>query len=79
MAANPDGSNTLARDSAFGVATTFIVYALVDAGITMLTHLNTDTWEGWWARLAQAAVATGLGLLTAYKARRSSRSQPFRN
>ena len=77
--ANADGSNSLARDSKLGIAATLVTYALADAAITALTHLNTDTWQGWWARIAQAAVATAIGLLTAYKARRTSRPQPFRD
>jgi uncharacterized membrane protein HdeD (DUF308 family) len=62
-----DGSGILNRESKFGLAVAFVTYAGADAVITALTHLNTDTWNGWWARIAQAAVATAIGLLTAWR------------
>jgi len=70
-----DGSDTLFRDSKFGVlatgAVTLVVGALVNGALDTLTNLDTSGWSGWWTALATAGVATAVGLLTAYKAKRN--------
>jgi hypothetical protein len=64
-----DGSNSLAKESKVGLAVSFVAAAALDAVIEGLTNLDTSGWSGWWSTLAIAAVATGLGLATAYRKR----------
>jgi hypothetical protein len=69
-----DGANHLAHDSRLGLMVagvgTVVLDALVDGSITTLTNLDTSGWGGWWTTVASAAVATALGVLTAYRAKR---------
>lgn len=64
-----DGANSLAKESKVGLLVAFLLTAGVDGLINGLTNLDTSGWSGWWTTLASAAVATALGLLTAYKKR----------
>jgi hypothetical protein len=70
----PTGKNKLFHDSKLGVlvvgAGTVVLDGALDGAIQALTNVNTSGWNGWWTTLAAAAVSTGLGALTAYKARR---------
>lgn len=64
-----DGANSLAKESKAGLLVAFLLTAVVDGLINGLTSLDTSAWSGWWSTIAAAAVATVLGLLTAYKKR----------
>lgn len=64
------GKNNLARDSKLGLAVTFVTGVALDAAIGGLTNVDTSTWSGWWVPLASTGIATALGALTAYKAKR---------
>lgn len=66
---NADGSNSLAKESKAGLAVAFALTAVVDGLIKALTDLDTSAWSGWWSTLLAAAVATVVGLLTAYRKR----------
>lgn len=69
-----DGSKHLFRDSKLGVlvvgGATIALDAVLNAAIDGLTNLDMSGWSGWWTTLASAGVATGLGALTAYRAKR---------
>lgn len=69
-----DGRNRLFNDSKLGLlvtgAATVALDAVLDGAIEKLTTLDTSGWSGWWTTVASAALATGLGALTAYKAKR---------
>jgi hypothetical protein len=68
------GKDTLFRDSKFGVlvagGVTIAVDSVLDGALEALTNVDTSGWAGWWTTLASAALATGVGLVTAYKAKR---------
>jgi fructose-specific phosphotransferase system IIC component len=68
------GKNHLFRDSKLGVIVTGLLTvgfdAVLDAGIEGLTNVDTSGWNGWWTTVASAALATAVGALTAYKAKR---------
>lgn len=70
-----NGSNNLFRDSRLGVlaagAVTIVVDSVVDGALEALTNVDTSGWTGWWTTLGSAALATALGLVTAYKAKRT--------
>lgn len=65
-----DGSNNLARDSKLGLGANFVVGLAVSAAIGALTNVDTSTWSGWWVPFVTLGISTGLGALTAYKAKR---------
>lgn len=68
-----NGSRSLARESRFGLAWSFVLLAGTDAAINALTSLDTSSWQGWWVRVAEAGVATAIGLLVAYRTRNRNR------
>lgn len=63
---NRDGSKSLAKESKAGILTTFLLTTGATGLLGWLTNLDTSHWEGWWASVAVAAVASVAGLLTAY-------------
>ena len=71
------GANRLFRDSKLGVlaggAATIVVDAVLDGALEALANVDTSGWTGWWTTVASAALATGVGLVTAYKAKRAKR------
>lgn len=68
------GKNRLFNDSKLGVYVTATVAAVLsgalDSLIELLGNVDLSNTEGWWTKIVGAAIATGLGLLTAYKAKR---------
>jgi hypothetical protein len=74
-----DGKNKLFNDSKLGVWMTGLVATVLSGGLDSLIEAvgNTDLShsEGWWTKLAAGALATALGLLTAYKARRTKKGE----
>ncbi len=69
-----DGSRHLFRDSKLGLwvagGATVVFDGALDGLITALTNVDTSGWNGWWTTVASALLATGLGALTAYRAKR---------
>lgn len=69
-----DGTNRLFRDSKLGLAVTGVGTLVVDAILTGVldaaTSVDTSGWSGWWTTVASAALATAVGVVTAYKAKR---------
>jgi len=69
-----DGKNHLFRDSKIGVWVTGILgigaTAILDGVIDELSSVDTSGWSGWWVPLVGTGLATMVGLLTAYKAKR---------
>jgi len=69
-----DGSKHLFNDSKLGVLVTggltVAFDGALDAVINAATNLDTSGWSGWWTTVASAVLATGLGALTAYRAKR---------
>lgn len=69
-----DGKNKLFNDSKLGVFVTAAVASIfsgaLDSLIETLGNVDLSHSESWWTKIAAAAVATLLGLFTAYKARR---------
>jgi hypothetical protein len=68
------GENTLFRDSKLGLTVagigTVVIDSVIDGVINGMTNVDTSGWNGWWTTLASAALATALGAVTAYKAKR---------
>jgi hypothetical protein len=73
-----DGRNRLFRDSKFGVLTgglfSVVFTAVLDGVIDAATSVDTSGWSGWWVPLVGTGLATFVGLLTAYKAKRTPTS-----
>jgi phosphotransferase system glucose/maltose/N-acetylglucosamine-specific IIC component len=73
-----DGKNHLFRDSKLGVWVTGLLgigtTAVLDGVIDELSNVDTSGWSGWWVPVVGTGIATAVGLLTAYKARRSARA-----
>jgi hypothetical protein len=63
---NRDGSKSLASESKAGIATTLVLTSLAQGGIGLLTDLDLSTLPGWATATATTAVASVIGLLTAY-------------
>jgi hypothetical protein len=70
-----DGKNRLFNDSKLGVLVvgflTVVFDGVIDGAINALTSIDTAGWTGWWTTAAAALLATALGALTAFKARRN--------
>lgn len=64
-----DGSNSLARESKFALATQAILTIGVTGALAWLQNLDTSTWSGWWSFAAVGAVSSAIAFLTAYKTR----------
>lgn len=75
--AHGDGKNRLFRDSKLGLGVTALgtvaFDAVLDAVLEYGTSIDTSGWSGWWTTVASAVLATAIGAVTAYKARRESR------
>ncbi len=71
------GKDRLFRDSKLGVIVASVSAAVFGGALDSLIEVvaNTDLShaEGWWTKAAAGALATLLGLLTAYKAKREKR------
>lgn len=63
---NGDGSKSLAKESRFGIVTALVLTSLAQGAIGYLGELDLSTLPGWAVGTATAAVAAGVGLLTAY-------------
>lgn len=63
---NNDGSHSLAKESKAGLAVTFILFAAAQGLVDALTKVDLNGQTGWWVSLANAGVATAVGLLTAW-------------
>jgi len=63
---NGDGSNSLASESKVGVFVTFALTGLATGAIGYLGNLDLSTLPGWATATATAAVASAIGLLSAY-------------
>jgi hypothetical protein len=68
------GKNRLFNDSKLGVLVTGAAVVAFDGALSAVieaaTSLDTSGWNGWWTTVASAALATVVGALTAYKAKR---------
>lgn len=69
-----DGKNRLFNDSKMGLAVagigTIAIDAVLDGIITQVSEIDLTGTNSWWTTVASAAIATALGALIAYKARR---------
>jgi hypothetical protein len=63
---NSDGSHSLAKESRAGLAVTFLLFAAGQGLVDALTKVDLNGQAGWWVSLANAGVATAVGLLTAW-------------
>jgi hypothetical protein len=63
---NRDGSKSLASESKVGIVVTFVLSTLGVGILGWLTNLDTSTWTGWWGAAATGAVASAIGLVSAY-------------
>ncbi len=61
-----DGSKSLAKESKVGVLVTFALTGLATGAIGYLGNLDVSTLPGWATSTATAAVASAIGLLSAY-------------
>jgi hypothetical protein len=72
------GKNKLFNDSKLGVLATgglaVVFDGALDGLLTALTSVDTSGWNGWWTTVASALLATVIGLVTAFKAKRKSRN-----
>jgi hypothetical protein len=68
--ARPDGSNSVLRDSKFGLAFTFLAGIVLDTAISAVTNVDTTHWTGWWVPFVSLGLATAGGYLTTYRAKR---------
>jgi hypothetical protein len=63
---NRDGSKSLARESRYGQATTFVLSVAATGALGWLANLDLSTVPGWAAGAAALAVSGVVGTLTAY-------------
>lgn len=63
---NRDGSKSLASESKVGLAVQFALTGLATGAIGYLGNLDLSTLPGWATATATSAVATAIGLLSAY-------------
>ncbi len=63
---NRDGSKSLAPESKVGVVTTLVLTSLATGAIGYLGDLDLSTLPGWAVATATTAVASVVGLLSAY-------------
>lgn len=61
-----DGGKSLARESKYGLAMTFVLTVAATGALGWLGNLDLSTVPGWAAGAATYAVTTVAGLLTAY-------------
>lgn len=61
-----DGSKSLAPESKAGVITSGVIFFALQALVQGLTNLDTSNWAGWWVPLVNGAIASAVGLITAY-------------
>jgi hypothetical protein len=74
-----NGKNRLFNDSKLGLIVaglgTVAIDAVLDGIITQVSSIDLTGTNSWWTTVASAGVATLLGLVTAYKAKRSKTRQ----
>jgi uncharacterized membrane protein HdeD (DUF308 family) len=63
---NNDGGKALAKESKWGLATTFLLFAAAQGLVDALTKVDLNGQTGWWVSLANAGVATAIGTITAW-------------
>ncbi len=63
---NRDGSRSLAKESKVGVLVSFALTGLATGAIGYLGNLDVSTLPGWATSTVTAAVASAIGLLSAY-------------
>lgn len=63
---NNDGSKSLAKESKAGLVVTFVLFAAGQGLVDALTKVDLNGQTGWWVSLANAGIATAVGLLTAW-------------
>lgn len=63
---NTDGSKSLAPESRAGVLTAGVLFFALQTLVQGLTTLDTSHWSGWWVPLVNGAIASVVGLVTAY-------------
>ncbi len=63
---NGDGSNSLAKESRWGLAITFLLFAAAQGLVDALSSVDLNGQSGWWVSLANAGIATAIGTLTAW-------------
>lgn len=63
---NGDGSRSLAKESRAGLAVTFVLFAVGQGLVDALTKVDLNGQTGWWVSLANAGIATAVGLITAW-------------
>lgn len=68
-----DGSNSLARESKFGIVVNTVLTIGATGALSWLSNLDTSHWSGWWSFVAVGAVSSGIAFLTAWKTRNAVR------
>jgi uncharacterized membrane protein HdeD (DUF308 family) len=63
---NADGSKSLAKESRWGLATSFIVFTVLQSVLDGLTRVDLSGSDGWWVPVLNAAIAAISGLIAAY-------------
>lgn len=63
---NNDGSKSLAPESKAGVITGGVLFFVLQTIAQGLSGLDTSNWSGWWVPLVTGAIASAVGLITAY-------------
>lgn len=63
---NHDGGQSLAKESKAGLAVSFVIFAAAQGLIDALTKVDLNGQQGWWVSIANAGIATVIGLGTAW-------------
>lgn len=63
---NGDGSKSLASESKAGLLVSLLVFGAVQGAVDALSSLDLNGQSGWWVSLANAGIATVVGLGTAW-------------
>jgi len=61
-----DGSKSLAKESKVGLAVSFVMFAAIQGLVDSLNRVDLDGQTGWWVTLANAGIATVIGLGSAW-------------
>ena len=61
-----DGSKSLAKESRWGLAVTFLLFAGAQGLVDALSNVDLNGQTGWWVSLANLGIATAIGTLTAW-------------
>jgi hypothetical protein len=67
MIMGSDGSNSVARESKFGLLTSTVLGIVATGAIGYLGTLNVSSLPGWAAEAGTLAITTAIGFLVAYK------------